>query len=175
MGYDLAIFNFFHSFADQSSAMNWLIIFFGKYLAYLMVFATLFLLWQEKSWRHRVYKFSLIALAVILSRGLITGIIRFFAFRSRPFVQLELAPVFNHGDVASFPSGHASVFFALAFAIFLFNKKLGSIFLLGALLMGLARIAAGVHWPLDIIAGALIGILSAFLVNWLLVKGSSRE
>ncbi len=175
MGYDLAVFNFFHSFADQSAAMNWLIIFFGKYLAPILILGAAVLLWREKSWRHRVYKFALLALAVVASRGLIAEAIQFFFFRARPFVQLDLTPVFNHGNVASFPSGHASFFFALAFSIFLFNKKIGSLFLLGAALMGVARVAAGVHWPLDILAGALVGVLSALLVNWSLAKGSSRE
>ena len=175
MSYDLVIFNFFHSLAGQSAAMNWLIIFFGKYLAYILVLGAAVLLWKENSWRHRIYKFALLALAVILSRGIVAEAIQFFFFRARPFVRLDLTPVFNHGNVASFPSGHASVFFALAFAIFLFNKKVGSVFLLGAALMGMARVAAGVHWPLDILAGAVVGILSALLVNWSLAKGSSKE
>ncbi|TSC83141.1 MAG: Bacitracin transport permease protein BCRC [Parcubacteria group bacterium Gr01-1014_19] len=175
MGYDLAIFNFFHSFAGQSVSMDWLILFFGKYLAYILILGAVVLLWREKSWRHRVYKFALLALAVIVSRGLIAEAIQFFFFRARPFVQLDLTPVFNHGNVASFPSGHASLFFALAFAIFLFNRKVGSLFLLGAVLMGMARVAAGVHWPLDILVGALVGVLSALMVNLVLAKGSSKE
>lgn len=175
MVYDLAVFNFLHDFAGQSQLMNWLIIFFGKYLAYILILVAIGLLWWERSWRHRVYKFALLALAVIVSRGLIAEAIQFLFFRARPFVELNLTPVFNHGNVASLPSGHASIFFALAFAIFLFDKKWGSIFLVGAFLMGVARVAAGVHWPLDIIAGALIGILSALLVNWSLAKGASKE
>ncbi|MDO8466941.1 MAG: phosphatase PAP2 family protein [bacterium] len=175
MGYDLAIFNFLHGFANQSALMDGLIVFFGKYLAYLLILLVVGLLWWEKSWRHRFYKFSLLALAVIISRGIIAEVIQFLFFRARPFVELNLVPVFNHGNVASFPSGHASVFFALAFAVFLFDKKKGSLFLLGAFLIGVARVVAGVHWPLDILAGALIGILSALLVNLALAKGASKE
>lgn len=175
MTYDLAVFNFLHSFAGQSGLVDGLIIFFGKYLAYILAVLALGLLWWERSWRHRAYKFALIALAMILSRGLIAEAIQFLFFRPRPFIELNLIPVFNHGDMASFPSGHASLFFALAFAIFLFDKKWGSLFLLGAVLMGIGRVAAGVHWPIDILAGALIGILSALLVNWSLAKGVSKE
>src|SRR3990172_2839318 len=136
MSYDLAVFNFLHAFAGQSAVMNGLIIFFGKYLAYLLVLLAVILLWQEKSWRHRFYKLSLLALAVIVSRGIIAEAIQFLFFRARPFVELNFIPVFNHGNVASFPSGHASAFFALAFAIFLFDRKWGSIFLTCAFLLG---------------------------------------
>lgn len=175
MVYDLAVFNFLHDFAGQSSLINWLIIFFGKYLAYLLVALAVGVLWSENSWRHRAYKFALIVLAVILSRGIIAEAIQFFFFRARPFVELNLAPVFNHGNVASFPSGHASIFFALAFAVLLFDKKWGSVFLLGAFLMGIGRVAAGVHWPVDILAGALVGIFSALLVNRLLARSVYKE
>jgi membrane-associated phospholipid phosphatase len=34
--------------------------------------------------------------------------------------------------------------------------------------MGVARIYAGVHWPLDIVGGAVVGILSAWFIHWLL-------
>jgi membrane-associated phospholipid phosphatase len=40
----------------------------------------------------------------------------------------------------------------------------GVIFFLGAILMGLARVVAGIHWPYDIFGGALIGIISSVLV-----------
>jgi len=40
--------------------------------------------------------------------------------------------------------------------------------------MGVARIYAGAHWPLDVIGGAAVGILSALFIHWLL-KGSRRE
>jgi undecaprenyl-diphosphatase len=44
------------------------------------------------------------------------------------------------------------------------HKKWGIVFFAGAILMGLARIIAGIHWPVDILVGALIGILSAWFV-----------
>jgi len=70
----------------------------------------------------------------------------------------------------SFPSGHAVVSFAIATAIFRHNKHLGAYAFLLALLISISRIFAGVHYPLDILAGAVIGILCGFSVKYLFKK-----
>ena len=57
----------------------------------------------------------------------------------------------------SFPSGHASFFMALACAIFISHKKAGYLFMFFALLIGIARIIAGVHFPVDILGGFILG------------------
>ena len=49
------------------------------------------------------------------------------------------------------------------------DKKRGWIYLAGAALIGLARVAAGVHWPSDILAGAIVGLISFLVVEWALV------
>ncbi|PIY74247.1 MAG: hypothetical protein COY85_03785, partial [Candidatus Portnoybacteria bacterium CG_4_10_14_0_8_um_filter_40_50] len=47
-----------------------------------------------------------------------------------------------------------------------YNKKLGLWFLGASIFMSLARVVAGVHYPLDILGGAIVGILVAFSVFW---------
>jgi len=64
-------------------------------------------------------------------------------------------------------------FFTLAMVVFYRNRKWGTWFFIWALINGIARIYVGVHWPLDILGGALIGILSAIFIHWLL--RDSRE
>jgi undecaprenyl-diphosphatase len=65
----------------------------------------------------------------------------------------------------SFPSGHALFYFALAFVIYTKSKKWGMWFFLGAFLMGLGRVASGVHFPIDILGGAVLGILTAYILS----------
>jgi PAP2 superfamily. len=55
--------------------------------------------------------------------------------------------------------------FPLIYFVALANKKMGWVFLVLGVLMGLARIYVGVHYPLDIIFGILIGVLSAWLIE----------
>jgi undecaprenyl-diphosphatase len=67
----------------------------------------------------------------------------------------------NHWS--SFPSDHAAVFFGLATAIWLAHRGAGRLAFLLVIVMNLARIYCGFHYPTDIISGAMIGVLGAYL------------
>jgi undecaprenyl-diphosphatase len=142
-------------------------IFFAKYLPYFLVLGFFILIFQQVGWRSRLFLFIEGALATILSRGLLTEIIRFFSPQPRPFEILNFSPLIPESGY-SFPSGHATFYFALAAIVFLWNKKWGSWYFIFAILNGAARIYAGVHWPGDILGGAAIGILSGLLIYLLL-------
>ncbi|MFA6476623.1 MAG: phosphatase PAP2 family protein [Candidatus Paceibacterota bacterium] len=84
----------------------------------------------------------------------------------RPFeVYAHLKPLFTTAQGDAFPSGHATFIGALAVGVFLQRKKLGLIFILGAVLVAAARVLAHVHWPADVIAGLLFGALIAIIVG----------
>lgn len=74
----------------------------------------------------------------------------------------------------SFPSGHSAVIFCVFTSIFLvFRKKKFLALFLIAILVGLSRYALGVHYPLDIFTGTLIGIVVPIIVLKFLRKRSS--
>jgi len=92
---------------------------------------------------------------------------------------LGIKPLTEYGEYdinMSFPSGHAAIYFALAVSIILFfrfsedisKRKWGWRFLGAAFLIGVARIFIGFHWPSDILAGAIIGIISAVAIKKIL-------
>jgi len=87
----------------------------------------------------------------------------------RPFLIYNTTPMtlFIPYD-AAFPSGHSAVATALAAIIWLYNKKIGLIFIFGAILVGVGRVLANVHFSLDVIGGWVIGIISVYLVAKLL-------
>lgn len=89
--------------------------------------------------------------------------------RPRPFA---VHPVDTHLLAArspdpSFPSDHAAAAFAIAFAVLAFSRRGGIAFLSAATLIGLSRIALGLHYPTDVLAGALVGFAAATLVTTL--------
>ena len=173
INFDIFIFQLISGFSHRWWLFDWLGIFLASYLAYLLVIGIILFGLKRENWRDKIYFFSWAILAAILSRGILTEIIRFFFPRSRPFVSLNIESLINYGTTPSFPSGHAAAFFALALVIFYFSKKWGWRFFIAAALMGLARIFIGVHWPTDILLGAVVGLLSAFLIKKLLPKINS--
>lgn len=97
---------------------------------------------------------------------ILTTMMKAFIPIPRPFVVngVDALTLTTHFDNA-FPSSHTAVAFTLAVIIFLHDKKVGALFLFCALLVGTARIFANVHYPIDILAGAAIGSLTALLVE----------
>ena len=65
----------------------------------------------------------------------------------------------------SFPSDHAAAAFAIAFAVLVFSRRAGAVFLGMAALIGLSRLALGMHYPSDVLAGLAVGCLSACVVT----------
>lgn len=78
----------------------------------------------------------------------------------RPFIALHTMPLVRHVADNSFPSDHAAAAGLAAAYVWCRNPILGTIAVLCAVLIGMARVAAGVHWPIDIVAGYFIGGLA---------------
>ena len=86
-------------------------------------------------------------------------------FRPRPFDQLDVTLLFYRPTDSSFPANTAAASFAVAAAIWGVNRRAGTALFIVSGAFGLARIFTGVHYPLDIVAGAVLGIVVAFLVS----------
>lgn len=164
---DEAVFNFFFGFAHQSVFTDWVITLVAEYLAYVAIVIAIFIISLASSWRIRMKMFLFTSLTVLISRWIIAEPIRDFVFRPRPPLRLGIISLF-HESAPAFPSGHASVFFALAFTMFFFNKKWGYWFLIFAIVNSFARVAAGVHWPSDILGGVAVGAIAFFVVKALI-------
>lgn len=143
-----------------SPAFTWLIIFFGKYATYLAVaFMLLGIVF-----RSRLRKILIDALlAGLAARFIIVPIIRLFYHRPRPFIALHDVNKLIVDNDYSFPSGHASFFFAIAVVLFVYDKRLGVAFFILGTLISVSRVAAGVHYPSDIVGGLIVGSLVAWL------------
>ncbi len=163
------LFTLVHQFAGRSLFLDYLGIFTADYLPYLMGVAFLVLAWYQEGWRRKAYLFAEGALAAILSRGIVTELIRFFYHHPRPFDFYHFTPLIAESG-SSFPSGHMTFFFALAVVIWYANRTWGWWYLALSAAVGIARIYVGVHWPYDIAGGALIGIACGLIVHWALRK-----
>lgn len=96
--------------------------------------------------------------------------------RARPWIVMEgFETLTRSSDPNSFPSGHTCCAFAFAAAIWVAtpNKKIRAAAVLVAALMGLSRLYVGVHFPTDVLAGAVIGTLCG-LIGGLLARFGLR-
>lgn len=75
----------------------------------------------------------------------------------------------------SFPSGHTCSSFAAATVIFIHFKKPGAAAYVLAALIAFSRIFLFVHYPTDVLAGAILGILSALAVWWITRKAEQKR
>lgn len=167
-----SLFELIHNFSGRSVFLDGLGIFFAEWLPYFLVIGFFLLVLYQNNARRRFYLFAEATLAIIVSRGIITTTIHFFYYSARPFVAYGIAPLIGESG-SSFPSAHAAWFFALAMTIWYLDRRWGVWYFTLATLMGIARVYAGVHWPIDVVAGAAIGIVSAIFIHWLLRRASS--
>lgn len=173
------IFLRLNSLVGITPFLDGLILFFAKYLIYVMVAGALGIgLFRSAFSGTRNDGLAAMRLAVVsalTARFGVTELIQFFYSRPRPFEIVEGArKLLEHAGGGSFPSGHAAFAFALAAAISAYYPRLGIIFWLSATLIALGRVSAGVHWPGDILGGAAVGIGTTWLLSQLMNKFKGR-
>jgi len=156
-------FYFLNSFSHQGSGTD--AIFYalangvGLTLLILTITIILFREWKKRDFVVTIlHIFIPVGIAFIYSHAL-----KDMLLVPRPGLVLDhVSALFEHGGMDSFPSGHATFYSALATSVYFYNKQFGIALGIGALLIGVARVVSGVHWPFDIVGGFLIGFLISY-------------
>ncbi|NOU46525.1 MAG: phosphatase PAP2 family protein [Bacteroidales bacterium] len=118
--------------------------------------------------------------ASVVTAVVVTNILKYSINRTRPFNTYDFIEKMSSGGSPSFPSGHTSDAFSLATAVSLVYPKWYVIVpaYAWAATVGYSRMALGVHYPSDVLVGAIIGSGSAFLCykgqQWLYKKRSHK-
>jgi undecaprenyl-diphosphatase len=99
--------------------------------------------------------------AVASSWTLAEGV-KYLFNRARPYISdTEIAPLIKTPSSSSFPSGHSATAAAGALTLSVVYPSFAPALLLSGFLVALSRIYLGVHYPLDVLAGILIGSATA--------------
>lgn len=174
------MFAYLNSFIFRNEILDNMVYFLAETLPYILFGAAfLFLLWVPTKKDHPKYMWAMprralkcvhAAFAVGIS-FLITEAIKYVAHVSRPFEGPNgIHSLFLHSEGDSFPSGHATAFAALATIMYFHNRSAGILFWIGAILIAVSRVVAGVHYPIDVAVGIMIGAFVGFLFNRLWKK-----
>jgi undecaprenyl-diphosphatase len=127
----------------------------GDGLVFIVAAAVLAVLWR-RPW------FLVAVLAADLSADGLSYVLRQWIGRDRPpLVYPEPRPLVHLPHSGSFPSGHASAAFASATVIACASRRLAVPAYVLAAAIAWSRVYVGVHWPLDVIGGAVLGTLVA--------------
>lgn len=112
------------------------------------------------AWRRPII-FARVGVAA-LSGELASGVIKDFTDRPRPPIRFpDPAPLVALPGTSSFPSGHATVAFACATMLAATDRRLAIPAFVLAALVAWSRVYVGVHYPLDVLAGAVLGVVLA--------------
>ena len=164
-----------HNLSNQNYFFDLFIIFTAEVFPYLIIIFTFFFLlhhheifYKEKpikailqKWQEVFFSFIVGILALI-----ITDILKNFFNVLRPFEALPEVNNLFYATGNAFPSGHSTFFMALAFSVYLTHKKQGLILILSALIIGTARVVSGVHYPVDILGGYVLGIILVVFIHY---------
>ena len=163
--FDLSLFPFIHGFAAETlapfeiGAADWLI---------AVVPFVLIALWlRDRDGDRTDGATAAIAAGMALA---FSGLISFLLFEPRPFMIGLAGNVLDHAADSSFPSDHVAVMAAVTASLAVAGRsRIAAILATATVLVGWSRVALGVHFPTDIVAGASIGVCAAaFLRSGLL-------
>ncbi|KKO55379.1 undecaprenyl-diphosphatase [Paenibacillus sp. DMB20] len=162
------LFRTINDLGKQFAFLNPVAVIVAEYMLYILALAML-AYWFTRNSRNRMMVIQA-GLAFVFAEviGKLAG--KLYEHH-QPFAELpHVNKLIDHAIDNSFPSDHTILFFSVCFSFWLVRKREGWIWLALACCVAISRIWVGVHYPVDIAAGALIGIISALLMYWLTPK-----
>jgi len=169
MAWDIYLFRFVNDWAGKFGGLDALGVFAAVFLLPLLVFLLLPAAFtikriKETHWYEMPLHALLAALLAYVARSGLGALIG----RARPFVTLPDVQLLIPTDhlYNSLPSGHAALSFALAYVVWKHDRDWGIAFFMLAAVVAVSRVFVGVHYPVDVLAGAVVGILAGWIVGW---------
>ena len=165
---NISIFRAVNDIGKEFPDINPLFIFFAEYTVYCLMLVLL-VYWLTRNSRNKLMVVSAV-LAFMIAE--VTGkLIGLLYSHHQPFaVWSDVNKLIEKEVGNSFPSDHTIVFFSVCITIALFRKKFWYLWTALALLLSISRIYVGVHYPVDILVGAILGTAAAILVYILVPK-----
>jgi undecaprenyl-diphosphatase len=169
---NISVFRAINDLGFHLTFLNPIMVFFAKYGVFLLAL-WMILFWflaKEKVWARIVLVGSVVSFVFSEVIGKVLGK---FIEHVQPFATLSnVNKLMTHEIDNSFPSDHAILVFSICTMLFLGSKSSKRVsFLIFATMIGFSRIWVGVHYPIDVLIGAFIGIFVSGIF-YLIIKHS---
>jgi undecaprenyl-diphosphatase len=143
---------------------------------FIILILSIALLWNYK--KEQFWHYLALFVAALILSTIINLILKDYFQRQRPisvFGEESVNFFYEVLRARSFPSGHTQVAFVMSVFIYVVNVRYRWILIALAFITGLERIYVGVHFPIDVFFGAVLGSSSAFLIIKLSEKLSNKN
>lgn len=149
--------------AGNSRLIDYLMITISKKARYVYLVLLIFMWFRN----HQYKKVTSYAVISLMNAYVLTFFIKIFNYSPRPFLKhsVHLLPPIPSKRNASFPSKHTTMAFAVATSVLFYQRSIGFLMWILAMLSGFSRIWMGHHYPSDILGSAILGSVIASVVN----------
>ncbi|MGE5701888.1 MAG: undecaprenyl-diphosphatase [Clostridia bacterium] len=155
-------FRFLNDLGKEYPSLNPLVLFFAEYMQFGLCAGMVFYWLTRTDKNRRMVLHAVLAFLLAEVIGKTAGLVY---SHYQPFAELpNVNQLVAHAVDNSFPSDHSILFFSVCFTIWLTQRRKTWLWLVIACGVALSRVWVGVHYPIDVMAGALIGVFSAKLV-----------
>ncbi len=168
---------FLNAVATSSTPFSWFFIFIGSWLPYFVIFSVIVYEFFEHPKHTEIIPNIFRTLLPAFLLGLCVLVMKELVPMPRPFaLESMIVPLIHVGDpFGSFPSAHATFFSALAGSLYVARFHFATWYIVCAIMIGIARIAIGVHWPIDVFAGLLFGFFGGVGITQLIVFRKNKK
>lgn len=159
---NIYLFRMINDIGKQQTYLNPTLVFIAEYMVFFLAIAIIIF------WFTRIHKNRMMVICGTITfvlAELIGKLVGKVHSNNQPFAELpNVNKLIEKAVNNSFPSDHTILFFSFCVTFWLFSKKLGYLWVVLAFLVGISRIWVGVHYPADVIVGAIISIVAALIV-----------